>query len=50
MTLRIVVLVALISAVTAAWAWCSPHRDKHETAPYKVISNSGDVEIRQYPA
>jgi len=50
MTLRIIALVALLTVATAAWAWCSPHRDKYETAPYKVISNSGDVEIREYPA
>ena len=49
MTLRLIALVALLTAATAAWAWCSPQRDKYETAPYKVISNSGEVEIREYP-
>jgi DNA gyrase inhibitor GyrI len=50
MTLRFTLLVTFIIFATAAWSWSGPHRDRYETAPYKVVSKDGDVEIRDYPA
>ncbi len=49
MTLRFTLLVTFIIFATAAWSWCGPHRDRYETAPYKVVSTDGKVEIREYP-
>jgi DNA gyrase inhibitor GyrI len=50
MALRIFALVLVVSLLTAAWAWCGPHRNRYESAPYEVLSKSGEVEIRKYPA
>lgn len=50
MTLRFTLLVVLILSATAAWSCFGSHRDRYETAPYKVVSVDGPIEIRDYPA
>jgi DNA gyrase inhibitor GyrI len=50
MPLRISLLVVVVTVLGVAWAWCGPHRDHYESAPYEVLSKSGQVEIRQYPS
>ena len=50
MALRIFAVILLVSAAATAWAWCGPHREKYETAAYKVLTKKGVMEIREYPA
>jgi DNA gyrase inhibitor GyrI len=50
MAIRIFAVILIVSAAATAWAWCGPHRDKYETAAYKVLTKKGAIEIREYPA